>query len=92
MGIGSRRRAVCPVPQNAPCMNAGMNPVRLWPGFGLRSYGVNVLNSLQGQRPKAREVSPWYGVCTMNQQLTRSTLTNLRSIYRQLLQHQHGMA
>jgi len=33
----------------------------------------------------------WYGVCTRNQQLTRSTLTNLRSIYRQLLQHQHGM-
>jgi threonine dehydratase len=40
----------------------GMNPVRLWPGFGLRSYGVNVLNSLQGKRPKATDVSPWYGV------------------------------
>lgn len=24
-----------PVPQNTPCVSAGMNPVRLWPGFGL---------------------------------------------------------
>jgi hypothetical protein len=36
-----------PVPQNALCVSAGMNPERLWPGFGLRSYGVNGLNSLQ---------------------------------------------
>ncbi len=26
------------------------------------SAGMNVPNSLQGQRPKAMDVSPWYGV------------------------------
>jgi hypothetical protein len=39
-----------------------MNPVRLWAVFELRSYGVNVPDSLQGQRPKATGVNPWYGV------------------------------
>jgi len=28
----------------------------------LKSYRVNVLNSLQGQRPKATDLSTWYGV------------------------------
>ncbi len=70
--ITTQERPVCPVPQNAPCMNARMNPVRLWAVFELRSYGMNVLNSLQGQRPKATEVSLWYGVCSVNQQLTSS--------------------
>jgi hypothetical protein len=39
-----------------------MNPVRLWAVFELRSYGVNVPDSLQGQCPKATGVNPWYGV------------------------------
>ena len=37
---------VYPVPQNAPCVSAGMN----------------VPDSLQGLCPKATGVSPWYGV------------------------------
>jgi hypothetical protein len=37
---------IYPVPQNAPCVSAG----------------INVLNTLQGKRPKATDVSPWYGV------------------------------
>ncbi|GEM_PF-3850199 len=35
-----------PVPQNAPHVSAGMN----------------VLELPKGQRPKATDVSPWYGV------------------------------
>ncbi len=35
-----------PVPQNAPCVSAGLN----------------VLNSPRGKCPKATDVSPWYGV------------------------------
>ena len=37
---------VYPVPQNAPHVSAGMN----------------VLNFPEGQRPKATDVSQWYGV------------------------------
>ena len=37
---------IYPVPQNAPRVSAGMN----------------VLNFPEGQRPKATDVSPWYGV------------------------------
>ncbi len=47
------------------CLNVEMNPVRLWPGFGVRSYGVNVLNSFQGHCPNASEECVWYGVCIM---------------------------
>ncbi len=39
-------KGVYPVPQNAPCVSAGMN----------------VPDSLQGLCPKATAVSPWYGV------------------------------
>jgi len=37
---------IYPVPQNAPYVSAGMN----------------VPNIPEGQRPKATDVSPWYGV------------------------------
>jgi hypothetical protein len=40
----------------------------------------------------ASEAGMCYGVCSMDHQLTRSILTNLRSIYLQLSQHQRGMA
>ena len=40
------RRDIYPVPQNAPHVSAGMN----------------VPNFPEGQRPKATDVSPWYGV------------------------------
>ncbi len=64
MGIGSRRRAVCPVPQNDPCMNAGMNVLN-------SPCGVAVHYSTG--RPKATEVSPWYGVCTIGNSCNIST-------------------
>ncbi|MFQ5929911.1 MAG: hypothetical protein ACE5MK_09440, partial [Acidobacteriota bacterium] len=57
-----------PVPQNAPCVSAGMNPVPISPRENhalpvQNSWnGVNVPDSLQGQCPKATDVSPWYGV------------------------------
>jgi len=60
--------AIYPVPQNAPHVSAGMNPVptllrenytlSIQPGWN----GVNVLELPKGQRPKATDVSPWYGV------------------------------
>src|SRR3989338_11406211 len=60
--------SIYPVPQNAPDVSAGMNPVptplrenytlSIQPGWN----GVNVLNFPEGQRHKATEVSPWYGV------------------------------
>jgi len=53
---------VYPVPQNAPHVSAGMNPVRSQPKPRTQSYGVNVLELPKGQRPKAKDVSPWYGV------------------------------
>ena len=40
------RGGVYPVPQKAPCVTVGMN----------------VPTSLYGKRPKATDVSPWYGV------------------------------
>src|SRR3989338_7026110 len=55
-----------PVPQNAPHVSAGMNPVRSQPKPQTQSYGVNVLNVPKGQRPKATDVSPWYGVCRLS--------------------------
>ncbi len=59
---------VYPVPQNAPCISSEMNPVPKSPreNYALpvqNSWnGVNVPDSLQGERPKATGVSPWYGV------------------------------
>jgi len=53
---------VYPVPRNAPRVSAGMNPVRSQPEPRPQSYGVNVLNFPEGQRPKAPNVSPGYGV------------------------------
>ncbi len=44
--VPASRGGVDPVPQIAPCVSAGMN----------------VPTSLYGQRPKATDVSPWYGV------------------------------
>ena len=40
-----------PVPQNAPHVSAGMNPVRSQPKPRIQSYGVNVLNFPEGKRP-----------------------------------------
>ena len=57
-----------PVPQNAPHVSAGMNPVPTPPSendaFPTQHgwNGVNVLELPKGQRPKATDVSPWYGV------------------------------
>ena len=57
-----------PVPQNAPHVSAGMNPVPTPPSendaFPTQHgwNGVNVLELPKGQRPKATYVSPWYGV------------------------------
>ena len=59
---------VYPVPQNAPHVSAGMNPDprlsedRKNQGSRIFRIGVNVLNFPEGQRPKATDVSPWYGV------------------------------
>ena len=39
-----------------------MNPVRSQLKSRPQSFGVNVLNPLQAQRPKATDASPWYGV------------------------------
>ncbi len=44
-----------PVPQNAPCVSAGMNPVRSHPQPRPQSYGVNVL------KLPAREVPQSHG-------------------------------
>ncbi len=44
--IGPANIFIYPVPQNAPCVSAGMN----------------ILNSPRGECPKATDVSPWYGV------------------------------
>ncbi|MGH7771968.1 MAG: hypothetical protein ACREQA_06985 [Candidatus Binatia bacterium] len=63
-----RNLSTYPVPQNAPHVKAGMKPdPRLseeWGRHGSRIFriGVNVLNFPEGQRPKATDVSPWYGV------------------------------
>jgi hypothetical protein len=46
MLLSFRPDYIYPVPQNAPCVSAGMN----------------VQNSPRGQCPKATDVSPWYGV------------------------------
>ncbi len=39
-----------------------MNPERAGLSKESGSYGVNVLELPKGQRPKATDVSPWYGV------------------------------
>ncbi len=44
--ISPLNTGIYPVPQNAPQVSAGMNFVRC----------------PEGQRPKATDVSPWYGV------------------------------
>ena len=72
------RFAIYPVPQNAPHVSAGMNPVPtpLRENYTLSNQpgwnGVNVLELPKGQRPKATDVSPWYGVYL---QALRSRLT-----------------
>ena len=44
-----RQVVFTPYHRTPPCMNAGMNPVRLWAVFELRSYGVNVLKFQKGK-------------------------------------------
>ena len=53
-------RSLYPVPQKAPHVSARMN----------------VPNLPEGQRPKATDVSPWYGVYKSS--LVRSTVLRLR--------------
>ena len=50
------------VPQIVPHVSAGMNPVRSQPKPRSQSYGVIVLDFLGGQRRKATDLTPWYGV------------------------------
>ncbi|TAK07944.1 hypothetical protein EPO44_03270 [bacterium] len=50
-----------PVPQNAPHVNAGMDPERVRLARKRGSFGMNVLSLPEGKRPKATDVSPWYG-------------------------------
>ena len=51
---------VYPVPQNAPHVSAGMN----------------VLELPKGQRPKATDVSPWYGVYCLGSSTNDKTWMN----------------
>ena len=61
-----------PIPQKAPHVSARMNPVPTPPSendaFPTQHgwNGVNVPNLPEGQRPKATDVSPWYGVYFKN--------------------------
>ncbi len=48
MGYGT---LIYPVPQNAPHVSAGMNPERAVLPTRPLSFGVNVLNLPEGQRP-----------------------------------------
>ncbi len=47
----SLKRLIYPVPQNAPHVSAGMNPERVRLAGERGSFGVNVLNFLEVQRP-----------------------------------------
>lgn len=82
---------VYPVPQNAPYVNAGMNPVPTPPSengaFSIQKgwNGVNVLNVPEGRGPKATDpsaraqagVSPRYGVYPLQYPLDELLIINL---------------
>ena len=73
---------VYPVPQNAPHVSAGMNPVPTPPSENdafptQRGWnGVNVLDFPEGQCPKATDVSPWYGVYCLGNSTNDKTWMN----------------
>ena len=73
---------VYPVPQNAPDVSAGMNPVPTPPSendaFPTQHgwNGVNVLDFPEGQCPKATDVSPWYGVYCLGNSTNDKTWMN----------------
>ena len=64
------REDFCRLPRTTerPVPGAGMNPVPTLPrgndGFAVQRdwNGVNIPNIPEGQRPKAIDVSPWFGV------------------------------